>query len=291
MKGPELIARALSKVRTYGPHHRRWQYNSRSDYHSQVSCWAIMFDLLWHCALLREHVQSGKVGFGINHEMRDFQNNKPKCLDLVICRPQASASPASCKVLNRPVGSFLDFAEALELPLTDDERERLLSLPHLPIVPVGMVHAALEAKAAMTEFSKARPRLFSELDSSISVINGHAQHAIAAALVMVNVASEFLSPLLNPAHFDSPGVKVSVHRRQPEPAEGVIETVRALRRRSAPSDRGFDAIGLIVVDMRNDGSPCKLVNGPPAPDPSDTMHYSQMITRAAAIYAQRFSGI
>src|SRR5688572_17707253 len=94
MNGPELIARAISSVRTYGSTKRRWQYNSRSDVHSSISCWAIMFDLLTHCSLLRDHICDKKVGFGINHEMRDFHNNKEKCLDLVICRPHPSAAAA-----------------------------------------------------------------------------------------------------------------------------------------------------------------------------------------------------
>src|ERR1700683_4847781 len=174
MYGPELIARAISPIREFGVKERRWQYNSRSDHHSRVSCWAIIFDLLLHSPLLRQHITNGKVGFGLNHEMTDFQNNKPKDLDLVICRPHASETnrPQFSDVLHRPVDTFTDLAAHLAIPLTAQEQVDLETLPTLPIVPVGMVHVALEAKAAMTEFSKAESRLFSELDSSISVING-----------------------------------------------------------------------------------------------------------------------
>lgn len=292
MHGPDLITRAISEIRPYGARSRRWQYNSRSDVHSSISCWAVMFDLLLHCSLLRKHIETGKVGFGINHEMRDFHNNKQKCLDLVICRPYASVEDSGEGTLGSEVRNFVELAEYLQLPLTQTERDDLKSLPHLPIVPVGMVHIALEAKAAMTEFSKAKSRLFSELDSSISVINGHAQHAIAAALVMVNVASEFRSTIINRVgDFDSPNVVVSEHRRQPRPAQGIIDTVRQLRRRSDDRERGFDAIGILVVEMKNDGSPCRLVTVPPALPPSDSMHYDQMISRASALYAQRFASI
>lgn len=294
MIGPKLIARALSEVREFGPNRRRWQYNSRSDRHSSISCWAILFDLMRHCGLLRDHIRDGKVGFGINHEMRDFHNNKEKRLDLVVCRPSAAAksSPRYSEVLDRPIASFVDLADDLKVPLTPSERNQLLALPTLPIVPVGMVHVALEAKAAMTEFSKAKSRLFSELDSSITVMNGHASHAIASALVMVNVASEFRSSTRNRGlDFDDPGVIVSKHLNQPRPAEGIIDTVRQLRRRSDDRERGFDSIGIIVVEHRNDGSPCVLSTRPPAPPPSDTMNYAQMISRAAAIYGQRFASV
>jgi len=292
MHGPGLIARAISEIRPYGDRRRRWQYNSRSDVHSSISCWAVMFDLLLHCSLLREHIAAGKVGFGINHEMTDFQNNKPKCLDLVICRPHTKVADSGEYGLASRIRTFVELGESLELPLSKNERNDLAGLPRLPIVPVGMVHIALEAKAAMTEFSKAKSRLFSELDSSISVINGHVQHAIAAALVMVNVASEFRSTIINRlGDFDNPDVVVSEHRRQPKPAQGIIDTVRQLRRRSDDRERGFDAIGVLVVDMKNDGSPCRLVTDPPALPPSDSMYYDQMIARASALYAQRFKSV
>ena len=227
--------------------------------------------------------------------MTDFQNNKPKDLDLVICRPHASATdkPQFSEVLNRPIQTFVDLAAHLALPLTPGEQADLGSLPTLPIVPVGMVHVALEAKAAMTEFSKAKSRIFSELDSSISVINGHAQHAIAGALVMVNVASEFISPIINRADFDSADVEVSKHRRQPGPAQGMVDTIKQLRRRSSDRDRGFDAIGIIVVEMKNDGSPCTIVTAPtpPALQTSDSLHYDQMVLRVPDAYAQRFASL
>jgi|SRR5688572_6194982 len=296
MYGPNLIARTLTRVRAYGTkkNPRNWQYNSRSDVHSQVACWSVAFDLLMTCQLLRQHTADGKVGFGLNHEMRDFHNNKEKDLDLVLCRPHASqiAKYQRSKLLRRPIQSFADLAEHLQLPLDAAERADLVKLPVLPIVPVGMVHVALEAKAAMTEFSKAESRLFSELDSSISVINGHAQHAIAGALVMVNVASQFISPIINRADYGTKPISISQHRNQPKPAQGVIDTIKQLRRRSSDRDRGFDAIGIVVVEMVNDGSPCRVVtSSPPGLPSSDSLHYDQMIARAAHVYSQRFASV
>ena len=252
-----------------------------------------MFDMMLNCPLLRDHVAQGKVGFGINHEMRDFVNNKKKRLDLVICQPHASSKPQPkrSRILKRPIATFADVAMHQKLPLTPAESADLARLPELRIVPVGTVLVAIEAKAAMTEFSKAESRLFSELDSSITVINGHAQHAIAGALVMVNVADEFVSPIKNLQDFDTPPVFMSRHKNQPHPAIGVIETVRQVRRRTVDTDRGFDVLGILVVDLRNNGSPGVLVKSTPAPEPSDALSYDQMVTRAAALYSRRFSTI
>ena len=90
MFGPDILVRTLSKATTGTgnsrfAHGNVWQYHSRSDRHSKVACWALVFDLLRHCALLREHASSGRVGLGINHEMQDFRNRKRKNLDLVVC--------------------------------------------------------------------------------------------------------------------------------------------------------------------------------------------------------------
>jgi hypothetical protein len=63
-----------------------WQYHPRSDRHSKVACWALMFDLIEACSLLRSHLEAGKVAIGINHTMRDFARDREKNLDLVVCR-------------------------------------------------------------------------------------------------------------------------------------------------------------------------------------------------------------
>jgi hypothetical protein len=47
----------------------------------------------------------------------------------------------------------------------------------------------------------------------------------------------------------------------------------------APRRRGFDAIGIVLVDCRNDGSPITVHAGPPAPGPTDDFHNDQMVRR------------
>ena len=72
MHGPEILVRTLSKQTRKDKRGRRWQYHPRSDHHSKVACWGVTFDLLRSCPLLVKHIADGKVGFGINHEMRDL---------------------------------------------------------------------------------------------------------------------------------------------------------------------------------------------------------------------------
>ena len=59
-----------------------------------------------------------------------------------------------------------------------------------------------------------------------------------------------------------------------------------IRRRSGGSGTGFDAIGMMVVDMANDGSPVRVVDEPPVP-----FTYDAMVRRVAHEYAANFSRI
>src|SRR5262249_11376201 len=98
MHGPALIARSLSTPGVRDAFGNQWQYHSRSDRHSRIACWGMLFDLLRNCPTLLDHVGRGHVGFGINHEMRDFRTNRKKNLDLVVCTP-AGTVESNCETL------------------------------------------------------------------------------------------------------------------------------------------------------------------------------------------------
>jgi hypothetical protein len=296
MLGPNILTRTLSVPTTGGnkkpyQYGNAWQYHSRSDRHSKVACWALTLDLLMTCALLRKHVVDGKVALGINHELRDFRNNKKKNLDLVICRADATSSRGSSKGGVRGATDFSSLAIAYGLALTPAEQKALAALPSLPIAGVASVLVATEAKAAMTAFLKARPRLKDELTSSHQTIHGDSQHAIAAGLVLVNAAPTFVSPDRNKYSIAAHGAVVSQHK-QPEGADCVVTGLRDLQRRATVADSGFDALGVLVVNCKNDGSPITHVTRhPPAPTPADDFDYSRFVNRIAHLYATRFAGL
>lgn len=272
MFGPDLLVRSLSKPAPTGASGALWQYHSRGDRHSKIACWGILFDLMQHCALLREHIAAGRIGFGINHEMRDFKENRKKNLDLVLCVPNGGPRP------RRPA-AFTDLVERYSIVLSREEKDALSSLPTLHQTPVGAVQVALEAKACMTEHSKACPRLYDELSSSHQMIHGASSTAIAVGFVMINLGTEFFSP----------GKKEMSRHRQPEVAAKVMEKIEQLPRRTSTGERGFDAMGAIMVDCRNDGStPVRLIAATPAPPPGDNFNYRQMIRRIASLYESRF---
>jgi hypothetical protein len=271
MRGPDILVRSLSLPALMGS--GAWQYHNRSDRHSKIACWGIVLDLLEACPLLRQHVAAGKVGFGINHEMRDFRQNRKKDLDLVLCIPSPGDAPDE---------TFAGRVDHYGIVLDAADRAALDAMPELRRTPVGAVLVALEAKACMTAHQKALPRLYDELNSSHLTVHGATDAAIAAGFVMINAATSFVSPTKGGA----PNRHV-----QPRATEITKSKVAELPRRSATGQTGFDAIAVVVVDCKNDGSPVLLITDDPAPRRRDTFHYGSMILRLAQLYATRFKDI
>jgi hypothetical protein len=279
ISGTDILVRTLSKQTITDRHGNVWSYHGRSDHHSKVACWGILFDLLQTSDLLRRHIRAGKVMFGINHEMRDFKNDRKKNLDLVICQP-TSASAASKRTL-------ASYAEHYHIELSPAEQKVFDGLPEFHEAPVGSVLVALEAKACMTAHQRALPRLYDELNSSHLTVHGAHDLAIAAGFVMINASDRFLSPDLNKknrAH--DPDWSTN---EQPKSVNITIDKVTQLPRRSKPGTEGYDALSIVIIDCLNDGSPVKLHTKAPAPQLLTTYHYASMIDRLRGLYDTRFA--
>lgn len=230
--GPAIIARSLSLATEGASGYafgNRWQYHPRSDRHSKVACWAVLFDLLLCRGALYRHIAEGKVAFGINHQMRDFQHDRKKDLDLVVCRRTEQQ-------IHSGVSSFAEMVKSYSVVLSAEERRLLHELPGVPLTGVQTALIALEAKAAFTEFGKARPRLYDELNSSHLTIHGDTDQAIAVGLAMINAAPSFVSPLRNPWSIGSHDTIINNHN-QPKDTESAISKVKQLPR-GPPRDSG-----------------------------------------------------
>lgn len=229
MEGPLIVARTLSLPGTPDRFGNVWQYHSRSDRHSKVACWAILFEMLQHSALLRRHAEAGRVVFGVN-------------------------------------------------------------LPSLVEGPTSAVLVALEAKACMTAHIKALPRLFDELNSSHVTIHANTDSALAVGFAMVNASPTFVSSDLNKHDLAKMPAVISEHR-QPLWATRTVAKLTELPRRAGRGQEGFDALGIVVVDMANDGTPVRVVDTPPAPKPADVFHYDQMMHRLSHQYETAYSAL
>ncbi|GAA5161331.1 hypothetical protein [Ornithinimicrobium tianjinense] len=284
MYGPRILTRFLERPGPEDSAGLRWQYHSRSDRHSKVGSWGVALDLLATSSLLRAHADEGKVVLGVNHTMRDFATGRKKDLDLVVARPGADATGRA-----RSLRSLVD---EYQIPLTPEEEGTLHALPDIHVAPVGAVLIALEAKACMTAHVKALPRLYDELNSSHLCVHGASSQALAIAYVQVNHADQFISSNPKNVLLRSHGAEPErTQHRQPDDTLRVLDKLTEIPRRSSNSGHGFDAIGVSVLELANDGSPVRLVEQSPAPQSGDSFHYGSMIVRMAHEYDAVFSRI
>lgn len=277
MFGEAILTRSITAARIKDSHGNVWQYHSRSDRHSKIACWAVLFDLLQTCPLLRDQVAGGKVCFGINHEMRDYKQDRKKNLDLVLCTRQATASELT----------FAGYGQECGVILTAEEAAVLAKLPIMRQAGVASVLVALEAKACMTEHSKAVPRLHDELSSSHQTIHGDTGRAIAAGLVMINCAESFISTDRNRKRVRGGRFVVNAHK-QPGAADKMLAAIMKIPRRADESGVGFDAVGITMVRCANDGSPV-MIDELANTKVSDIVKYDAFIRRLAHLYATKFT--
>lgn len=280
MNGERILARSLSSGAIPDKFGNSWQYHSRSDRHSKIACWGVLFDLMLACPLLRRHTADERIGFGINHEMTDFVTGRRKNLDLVICVPRSDASV-------RGEVTFGDLIGHYDIQLTGPELDAFNSLPKLVRKPVGEVLVALEAKACMTAHTKAAPRLFDELSSAAQCINGSAPSAIAVGYVLVNCSDRFVSSDRN-RRLRSVTNRVDNRDPQPGSCEKALATARRLTVRGFATDRGFDAVGVTMLSGVNDGTPYIIPSGRPSLPSNDPLSYEKMTHRLSGLYDTRF---
>lgn len=284
MYGPKILARSLSAVGV-SKDGIGWQYHSRSDRHSKIGCWGVAFDLLAHSSLMRRHAAEGKIVLGVNHRMIDYATSRKKDLDLVIARPDSEQA-------NHKGQTLRGLAEQYRIDLDEEELGILAELPDVPVAPVGAVLIALEAKAAMTAHVKALPRLYDELNSSHLAVHGASSNALAIAYVQVNCADTFVSPNPKNVAMIQNGLEPEVSRhKQPADTIRVLEKIKEIPRRSSNSGNGFDAIGISVFELHNDGSPVRVLEDEPAPQAGQPFHYGGMIVRMANEYDAVFANI
>ena len=174
---------------------RVFRYHPRSDEHSKKICALVLNDLLARCPLLAEHANAGLIVGGINTSCT-FASGNCKTIDLAIGSPGAGSA-------RRPISSA---------PLWPGEVARL--------------RLGCEAKQCMTEHSKTKPRIFDELSSSHEIVHQGQPDAIAAGIVVVNIAKTFASPL---RQLSGEGPLIITNHKQPEVAESMVRAAGFFR--------------------------------------------------------------
>ena len=173
----------------------------------------------------------------------------------------------------RPGRTLADLAAHYGIDLTAAEKKELAGLPGIAEMPVGNVLVALEAKACMTAHQRALPRLYDELNSSHQTVHGAHDSAIAAGLVMINIADRFLSSDLNKKN-RATAPEWSTHS-QPKSVEITIwQGQAACRDAPRPASRIRCARHRRRRLRQRRISQVKLHTKPPAPQAQDNYHYA-----------------
>lgn len=271
--GPRILARTMSVGTKKGKGRTGWQYHSRSDGHSKVACWTLLFDLLCECDAARRLAESGRLGFGINHVMVGPIN---KTLDLVLTVVDETRRARGARK------TFSDMVGVYGIVLEPDEATTLSGLPVIRqdlAEDISEVVVAIEAKACMTAHVKSLPRLHAEVLATGWLARQAAPRCITVSYNLVNEAESFLSP----------GQSAPNRHVQPQDARQVVDMLK----RAIPlarHDRGFgyDAVGVTVIDARNDGSPITVSSGPAAPRHDEHVHYERMMVALCGELRDRF---
>ena len=278
MLGPTILAQTINKATRRGRSVDEWQYHSRSDSHSKVACWGVLFDLLRECDEFRRDAQYGRIGFRVNHVIA---GRLKKTLDLIVCRvPSTRTEAAGSRSKRRH--AFRDLVDKYQIVVQPEQQVMLDALPNVieeDRDDVSEVLVALEAKACMTEHVKALPRLFSEIVGTGFLTKQGEPNCISVCYVVVNSADTFRTP----------SNKKTNQHNQPSDATTVVRMIHdAIPRASDVPAWGYDAIGVSVLECHNDGRQVSVVTtSPPAPDFTDHQLYDRMIRSICSAYRAR----
>ncbi len=231
----------------YIEHLKQEGYHPRSDKHSNALCEYVLHDLLERCPLLKEHAEAGEVVYSLNHTLHagPIQWN----VDLVIGPPAVIGS------YSEPLDGILQ-----EVPAT--------------------VRIACEMKSLMTEHWKARKNRLRDFDSLHTYVHRVESRAIAAAMLTINIADRFRSPLRS---------EKTEHHDIRRIVKETVGMFKALPVRSGIQGEGLEANGILVVDFDNiEIRKGRIWSKAPAPQPGDPLHYDSFIRQICNRYVERW---
>lgn len=244
-------------------------YHPRSSKHSDLQSYAILKDLLTHCALLRERAKRGEVVAKLRHHQTVGHDDW---------------------VIDIAIGTCAG------TPVAMQEYENQL----LPISekPPALIQIAIELKSIYTEHKKARKNRLRDFNAFHGYAHQYSPKTVAAAFLLVNCSEYFYSPLRKEDDITKHGGRAGVRLL----AEQTISTFRTINLRNSLTDPpGLEALGVMLIEHDNLHihpkadvyhrlhKPTKIVTGLPAPQIGDPLHYQTMIQRICQQYSDRFA--
>lgn len=290
MPGLSLLSSSLSVLKSGAGKKPKgalqWQYHPRSDYHAKVACFGVLLDFFLRSSLARAHAQQGKIALGVNREVLNPSTGQTRTVPFVIQRVNPRENLGKTEVKK----TFAALAEDYSIVLDEETLMELDSLPEILVSdsPNAPVLLALEVKACMTEHGKSKSRLFDELNSLHHVVHRSSSSSMAVALVLLNAADTFISPLRNPQK-PKTGKSWVVTEHPLGAAQKLAEHLMKIPLSSVNYPHGLDGFGMLFVNCQNDGSPVSVLATPKSVPPG--FHYSEFLVGIENSYAMRFQKI
>lgn len=135
----------------------------------------------------------------------------------------------------------------------------------------------------MTEHGKARRNRQRDINSFADTMHRHYPGVVTGGIIMINMADRFRSPLRDEGD-------VTEHDRIEQIVSETVEIFRDVERADGEISPNADGVGCVVVDHTNldDGRETHLVTEPPAPQPSELIHYRTFVAILADTLEARF---
>lgn len=228
-------------------HLRAQGYHPRSDKHSNELARCVLDDLVASCPAIAMRAAAGALVYDLNFTL--FTGTAEWNVDLVIGEPAFGAP---------------------EIPIDAKIRRARPST----------VQIAIEIKTVMTEHHKAVKNRKRDFEAHHDHVHRYNERAVAAGLLVVNIASSFRSPLRQ---------EVTTHRNPERLVQHCVDQMRAVAERRGLTGSGLEAKGLIVVDLDNENlaSACYRVTRP-APPVGDPLHYDAFVQTICRAYTTRY---
>ena len=223
-------------------------YHPRSAKHSNELVRCVVEDLLTSCPAIARRAAAGELVYDVNFTL--WTGTAEWNVDLVMGQP----------AIGKPE------------PPTGKARIRRAR--------PSTVQIAMEIKAVMTEHRKAVKNRKRDFEAHHDHVHRYNERAVAAGLLLVNIASTFRSPL-RPT--------VTVHREPDKLVQHCIDQMRAVAVRTSSPGVGLEAKGIIVVEVDNENlQGASYRSTRPAPPLGDPLHYDAFLQTICQAYTSRF---
>jgi hypothetical protein len=143
------------------------------------------------------------------------------------------------------------------------------------------VEIAIELKTVMTEHHKAVKNRKRDFEAHHGHVHNYNNNAVAGAVLIVNAAPTFQSPLRVPG--------ATVHKNPPALVQHCVDEIRAVLGRHGTTGVGLEAKCVIVVQHNNvNHTATTYLTTPPAPQIGDPLHYDAFVQTICSTYSERF---